>query len=198
MTIPMLDAAPHTRLDADNPHDHHGCYSIRDPRWACVYTHPQAETWADTNLRQAGYVTFLPTFATRVRDNAIPSLWHPVQRPLFPRYLFIRFNHLTESWTPIRATPGVQDLVRCGSTPAYASEAAVSALQAGQAARATPTPPSAIWAPGVPCSLATGPFAEHQAVVMSVGHDMALVALMMFGHLREVAVQLDALQPRTE
>jgi hypothetical protein len=50
----------------------------------------------------------------------------------------------------------------------------------------------------MPCSLATGPFSGHQGVVMSVGHDMALVALMMFGQLREVAVQLDCLRARDE
>jgi transcription antitermination factor NusG len=194
----MLDAIPTSRLDADSPHDHLGCRSIRAPRWACVYTHPQAEVWANTNLRRSGYITFLPTHLVQQRDRITPSMLHCVIRPLFPRYLFLLFDHHAASWSPIRATPGVVDLIRTGSDVHYAPEGAIAALQAGQSDRATPTPPSAIWAPGMPCSLATGPFADHQGVVMSVGHDMALVALMMFGHLREVAVQLDCLKERDE
>jgi transcription antitermination factor NusG len=50
----------------------------------------------------------------------------------------------------------------------------------------------------MPCSLAAGPLAGTPAIVTQVGKEMATVALVLFGHLREVAVQLDALQPRTD
>jgi transcriptional antiterminator RfaH len=193
----MLDAAPHTRLDADSPH-HLGCYSIRAPRWACVYTHPQAELWAEANLRRSGYTTFLPTHLVRQRDRVLPSLLHSVIRPLFPRYLFLLFDHRAASWSPIRATPGVADLIRTGSDIHYAPEAAVEALRAGEALRRCQAAETTQWAPGVPCSLATGPFAEHQAVVTQVGKEMATIAVMMFGELREVAVQLDCLRARDE
>jgi transcription antitermination factor NusG len=191
----MLDAAPHTRLDADSPH-HLGCYSIRAPRWACVYTHPQAELWAEANLRRSGYTTFLPTHLVRQRDRALPSLLHCVIRPLFPRYLFLLFDHHAASWSPIRATPGVADLIRSGSDVHYAPEAAINALQAGEAARRCQTAETARWAPGVPCSLAVGPWAGVDAVVTSVGKEMALIAMLVFGHLREVSVQLEHLVPR--
>jgi len=176
---------------------HHQCHSIRAPRWACVYTHPQAEFWAETNLRRSGYTTFLPTHLVRQRDRVTPSLVHNVIRPLFPRYLFLLFDHRAASWSPIRATPGVADLIRSGSDVHYAPEAAVSALQAGEALRRCQAAEITQWAPGVPCSLAAGnPFEGHQAVVVSVGKEMATIALMMFGELREVAVQLDCLSPR--
>jgi transcriptional antiterminator RfaH len=194
----MLDAAPHTRLDAHEPVSplHLGCYSIRTPRWACVYTHPQAEIWADTNLRRGGYHTYLPLYATTVRDRATPTLRHVVHRPLFARYLFLRFDHHTESWSPVRATPGVADLIRAGSEVAYSSEAAVEALRATEGVRRFLPPPTASWAPGTPCSLAAGPFAGLPAVVISQHHDQAAITVMFLGHLRNVSVPLDALAPR--
>ena len=196
-----LDATPATRLDAAQ-HDSADslatsrmpCHSIR---WACIYTHPQAERWANTNLQRSGYATYLPLYLTRVRDNAIRSLWHTVERPLFARYLFLRFDHTSTSWSPIRATPGVVDLVRSGTDPAYASDAAISTLQALDHVRRTLTPPEPLWRPGAACRLAGGgAFDGHGAVVTAVHHDRALVALLMLGHLREVQVSLDCLAAR--
>jgi len=195
-----LDATPATRLDAP-PHDSADTLATsrmpcRSIRWACIYTHPQAERWANTNLQRSGFTTYLPLYVTRVRDNAIRSLWHTVERPLFARYLFIRFNHTATSWSPIRATPGVVDLVRSGTDPAYASDAAISTLQALDHVRRTLTPPEPLWRPGAACKLAHGPFQGWDAVVTAVHHDRALVALLMLGHLREVQVSLDCLAAR--
>jgi transcriptional antiterminator RfaH len=179
--------------------EHPPCRSIRAPRWACVYTHPQAELWAEANLRRSGYTTFLPTHLVRQRDRALPSLVHSVIRPLFPRYLFLLFDHRAASWSPIRATPGVADLIRSGSDVHYAPDAAVSALQATEAARRCLTAENAKWASGVPCSLATGhPFEGHQAVVVQVGKESATIAIMLFGELREVAVDANCLVPRED
>lgn len=176
--------------------NHHPCYSM--PRWACVYTHPQAERWADTNLRRQGYATYLPLHRVRIRDNAIRSLWHTVERPLFGRYLFIRFDHLHESWSPIRATPGVVDLVRQGREVSYARAGSLEAVQAALAEAATQPPDSPQWAPGTPVELVAGAFYGLPAVVLKTGQDMALVAIMMLGHLREISVSLDCLRARDD
>ena len=74
----------------------------------------------------------------------------------------------------------------------------MEALRASEHLRATPTPHSALWAPGMACSLATGPLSGHQGVITEVGADMALVALLMFGHLRTVAVDIQCLVARDE
>jgi transcriptional antiterminator RfaH len=213
----MLDAAPHTRLDdlatarqlyarrgkagrgpASGSDDTPPCYSIRSHRWACVYTHPQAEIWADTNLRRGGYPTYLPLYATTVSDRATPTIRHVVHRPLFARYLFLLFDHLSESWSPIRATPGVADLIRAGSEVAYASEAAIEALRASEGVRRFLPPSNTQWAPGTPCSLAVGPFAGLPAVVTAQHNDEATITVMFLGHLRNVLVPLDCLKAREE
>src|SRR5215469_15530779 len=143
-----LDRKPDTRLDRADPGPFHARnarprYSIRP--WACVYTHPQAEAWAQTNLQRAGYETLLPLMRVRRRDRVVRSLWHIVERPLFSRYLFVRFDHTEASWSPIRAAPGVRDILRDRDKVLYAPEAVVSALQARYGA----------WKPSSPKSMVT-------------------------------------------
>ena len=101
------------------------CYSIR---WACVYTQPQAERWAKTNLELVGYRVWFPTRTVTRRDPVIPTKVEPVERPLFPRYGFIAFDH-RDTWPPIRDTPGVVDLRAMRLTSGIHADTAVAALR---------------------------------------------------------------------
>jgi transcriptional antiterminator RfaH len=121
---------------------------------------------------------------------------HHVIRPLFPRYLFLQFDHLAESWSPVRATPGVLDLIRSGSELHYANAGAVEALEATQDARRSQPPEISQWASGAPCALRYGPCAGLPAVITAVTRETATIAIMMLGHLRNVSVPLDCLAPR--
>ena len=174
-----------------------GCYSIR-ARWACIYTHPQAEFWAASNLRSSGYQPYLPTHLARQRDRAVPTLFHSVTRPLFPRYLFVPFDHLTASWSPIRATPGVCDILRSGGEPSYVSEAVVSALQTAEAFRATHLPDAAQWASGDAVVVSGGAACGMRGAIVKVDRERAVVLLQMFGAFREVDLPLRYLQPVVE
>lgn len=175
-----------------------GATAIAPPaitRWAVAVSHPQAEQWADANLRRQGYDTYLPLYAVQRRDRALPSLRHTVLAPLFSRYLFVR--HVAgESWRPIYETPGVARLLRDGDKLSYAAEGAVSALQASEASRRTLTPPGPLWRPGMPCRLVLGAFVGHDAVVVSVQRSTAVVVLPVFGQVREAIVGLPCLAPR--
>jgi transcription antitermination factor NusG len=194
----VLDAPPHTRLDADNPIDHRGCYG-NSPRigWIVACTHPQAERWANANLIRSGYRTYLPLVLRPRPDRALSTLVRHVRVPLFAGYILVRYDS-RDPRRPIRETPGVRDLIRCGSQIQWAPEAAVEAVRAAEATAAVQLPLSLKWAPGAPVAVSRGALAGWPAVITQVGHDMATVAIMMLGHLREVAVQLDALSPRGE
>lgn len=194
-----LDAAVTQCVDTHDSRDDPRCYSIR---WACVYTQPQAETWAESNLKRSGYRVWFPTHTVRQRDPVTPSLTHSVIRPLFPRYGFIAFDHRDTSWSPIRATPGVVDLVRCGSLPAYTTDTAVEAvriaLHAAEAKAASMERPDATRRVGALVAPASGPFADHPGVVLAVSATRAQVSLMIFGALRTVSVNLDCLRIRDD
>lgn len=173
------------------------CYSIPAPRWACVYTHPQAERWANDNLIRSGYQTYLPLYLVSRPDRATPTILHRVLVPLWSRYLFIRFDHLAESWTPIRDTPGVSDLVRCGSDVHYAGAGTVEALQATEDARRSPLPETGSWAPGTPCSLGKGyVMGGLPAVVLESNRNRVRIGIMFLGDIRIVSVPPECLVKR--
>lgn len=79
-------------------------------QWFVVYTKPRKEWWAEENINRMGFETFLPVYE---RAGKL--------RPLFPRYLFVRFS-LTEdsAWSSIRYARGTVRFVSFGrdGTPA--------------------------------------------------------------------------------
>jgi transcription antitermination factor NusG len=187
----MLDATPHTRLDAAEPDPLHARnVGPRCGNWGVCYTQPQAEHFAEANLTRNGFRTYLP-LATRWIKRPV----HFVRVPLFARYLFVQHD-IPELWRPIRETPGVTAVLQCGNRMQYASAGAVEALQAAEALAATQPPETASWAPGTPCSLATGPFAELDAVVLSIHRNIASVGIMCMGALRSVSVDVACLVGR--
>jgi transcription antitermination factor NusG len=189
-----LDASVMAAVDTAAPVANHlGCHSIR---WACVYTQPQAERWAETNLQLLGYRVWFPTRTVPQRDPVIPTKLNPSTRPLFPRYGFIAFDHRDTSWSPIRNTPGVVDLVRSGALPAYTNAAAVERLQGLLAQTATQQPETGQWASGDAVAPSAGAFTGHPAVVISVTGQRAIIAMLLFGELRQVSVDVASLVAR--
>jgi len=83
-------------------------------RWYVVYTHANSEEKARDHLSRQGFTTMLPTYK-RWRSHARRRDF--VDRPLFPRYLFVALNTLEHRWRPILSTVGVCDLVRRGNAP---------------------------------------------------------------------------------
>jgi transcription antitermination factor NusG len=168
------------------------CCGNDAPRWCVAYTQPQAERWADQNLRQLGYATYLPLIAVQRRDNAIRSLKHTVLVPLFPRYLFVA-NDSPTLWRPIREAPGVASVLTIGDRVQYAPQGVLATLQANEASRRSIVPPGTLYAPGDAVSLSRGALAGHQGVVLTTTPTHARVALVLLGGLRTVTVRLDAL-----
>jgi transcription antitermination factor NusG len=171
--------------------------SAETRRWAVARTKPQAERWAFMNVSRLGYTAFLPLCTVRRRDPVVRSLVHTVQVPLFRSYLFVLHEPGT-SWRGIRSAPGVQTLVIVGGRLEYAAAGAVEQLQQTEALRRAPTAPVQLYRPGSACTLTTGPFRGHDAAVVEVDGNSAVVAVMMFGELRRVVVELDSLIPRED
>lgn len=189
-----IDTQPRDRLD-NPPQDvalpglaptPSGC---RD--WFVVATKPKAERRAHAALHLKGYRPYLPLITVRLPNR------HYRTGPLFPGYLFTHID-LAHPWYPIRYAPGVFSLISVDGVPLPCPQGAVEAIQEAEAVRGLLPPPKQRWAPGAPCALDSGPFQGCPAVILKVGTDMALVSLLMFGALREVAVQLDCLRTRED
>jgi transcriptional antiterminator RfaH len=83
--------------------------------WYVVHTHAHAETKAAAHLVRQGYSIYLPRCLKRRRHARRVEM---IAAPLFPRYLFVAIDHLTQRWRAIQSTVGVNHLVRYGDEPA--------------------------------------------------------------------------------
>jgi transcription antitermination factor NusG len=161
------------------------------PVWCVVAALPKAERTAHAELHRRGFPAYLPLLTARLPNR------HYRTGPLFPGYLFVQLR-LDRPWNPVRYCPGVFSLLSIDGIPSICPDAAVEALQATEALRATPTPDSRYWAPGMPCSLGK-PHAliGVPAIVTAVhDHDIADITMIMFGQLRSLSVHVDSLVHR--
>lgn len=156
--------------------------------WYVVHTQPMAEQRAAANLARQGYETYLPLYRRRRSHARRVEL---VERPLFPRYLFVRFDPRADRWRPILGTFGVSGLVRIGDIPVPVPGGIVEALRANQEAHAFDDTISPVRKLGVGARIRVlaGPFADlvgkFQALADS---ERVFVLLEMLG--REVRVRL--------
>jgi transcriptional antiterminator RfaH len=187
----MLDATATVALD-DHNRGLSACGSA-SAAWAVCQTHPQAERWALANLQRQGFTAYLPMTVAFRRDRATPTLRHRISVPLWAGYLFVQPG---THWAPICSTHGVSRLLMAGPKPHMLANALVEAVRAAEAISASGILADVPWAPGTPCSLATGAFAGHPGVVVSVTRGIAHVALMLFGCVRDVTVNVDCLVAR--
>ena len=88
---------------------------MTDPSWYVVHTHVHSEAKAASHLVRQGYSIYLPRYLRRRRHA---RRIETVASPLFPRYLFIAIDRMTQRWRSIQSTIGVTHLVCNGEEPA--------------------------------------------------------------------------------
>lgn len=82
--------------------------------WHVVHTQPRGEDTALWHLENQDFCCFLPrVMALRRHARKVKS----VLVPLFPRYLFVRFDHEVSPWRAINGTRGVMRLLTNGPRP---------------------------------------------------------------------------------
>ncbi len=93
-------------------------------QWYALQLRTRWEASTATLLSGKGYQTFLPTFNTlkRVRGKSCD-----VKAPLFPGYLFCRFDALKR--LPVLLTPGVVTVVGRGRIPIPVEDSEIEAVQ---------------------------------------------------------------------
>jgi transcriptional antiterminator RfaH len=103
-----------------------GHVNMADPSWYVVQTHPHSETKATAHLERQGYLVYLPRYLKRRRHARRIEI---VSAPLFPSYLFVRIDILSQRWRSIQSTIGVVRLVCSGEGPAVLPAAVVDELK---------------------------------------------------------------------
>lgn len=76
--------------------------------WYVVASKPRKERFAEINLRQQGFETFWPNIRSVVRRRGQAA---QILEPLFPGYMFVRFNPERDRWQSINGTIGVGRLI---------------------------------------------------------------------------------------
>jgi len=155
--------------------------------WYLVHTKPRQEKCALENLERQGYECYLPVFPKeKLRQNGVSI----ANEPLFPRYLFIRLGqgHADQSWTPIRSTKGVSQLVRFGVNPAKAQDALIERLRATEAA--VQSNPERLFALGEQVRLTDGAFVGIEGIYqMADGERRVMVLIELMG--KPVVMKVD-------
>ena len=92
--------------------------------WFALQVNSRKENWIFTHLVGQGYECFLPKYKS-VRQWS--DRRKEIESPLFPGYLFCRFNPLER--LPILKTPGVMEIVGCNRKPIPIDEQEIQAIQ---------------------------------------------------------------------
>lgn len=97
------------------------------PNWYAIQTKAREEDRADYNLRAWGVETLAP----RIKERRLRPFTNQSSysiKPLFPRYIFARFN-AEEQLHKICYTRGVHSVVYCGDRPALVEDETVLLIQ---------------------------------------------------------------------
>jgi len=153
--------------------------------WYALQVRAGMEKIASASLRGKGYEDFLPLYRVERRWS---DRVKEVEVPLFPGYLFCRFDPL-DRLVPVLTTPGVSRIVSAGRTPIPIAEQEIKdvhrIIQSGLAAEPWP-----FLNAGCHIAIERGPLAGLDGVLTreADGHRLVVsVSLLQ----RSVAVQVD-------
>jgi transcriptional antiterminator RfaH len=153
--------------------------------WYLVHTKLRQEDVALANLQRQGYACYLPQMRIeRIRRRKAEV----ATEPMFPRYLFIRLDSSDQgkSWSPIRSTLGVSQLVHFGARAAKVDDALVDLLRQREQAM----PLDAMFHSGDSVIITDGPFAGIEAIYQMADADRrAFILLEILS--KPVSMQID-------
>jgi transcription antitermination factor NusG len=153
--------------------------------WFALQVRSRHESCVADYLNGQGYEWFLPLYKSRKRwSDRIKE----VESPLFPGYLFCRFNQ--HDRLPILKTPGVIQIVGFNRVPAVVEESEIGALQTLMAA-GVPNHPCPFLGVGDKVRIESGPLRDLEGILMDFkGHHRLVLSVTLLQ--RSVAVEIDS------
>jgi transcriptional antiterminator RfaH len=159
--------------------------------WYCVHTKPRKERRVAEHLRET---LDLETYFPRLRRRkTIRRVRRVVTEPLFPRYLFCRFDFAAR-YSAVKYAPDSLGVVSFGRVPAIVDDALVEALRgwAGETLDIITIEPG--FRPGDLVEITDGPMRGLQAVIVSDRNDRERVSVMLSILERQVPAMIDRSQ----
>jgi transcriptional antiterminator RfaH len=149
--------------------------------WYLVHTKSRQEDTAITNLERQNYRCYMPMIhLEKIRRGK--SL--VVEEPMFPSYVFVQLENSGsdngsgkgQSWTPIRSTLGVRDLVRFGGQSPKVDPDLIAALLERE--QLQQTRPQALFAAGDKVIVTEGAFAGLEAIYQTADAESRSMILL--------------------
>lgn len=144
--------------------------------WVAVCTQPNREMLAIDNLRRQGYEIYCPMLEKTRRHARKTDI---VKRPLFPGYVFVSLDRMTQGIRSIHSTFGVRHLVKFGDSPAELPQKFITELKSREINGVIPSPPLEKDFPhGSNVIIKDGIFKDLMATVLSCQPQGRLIVLM--------------------
>lgn len=160
--------------------------STPERQWYLLTSKPFKDELAEIELGKQGYEVYRP-LAQRLRKQRGKLV--KKTESLFPRYLFIALNELTDNWAPIRSTKGVQQFVRFGTYPALVPTDLILNLKNQELALGERAIDLDRFHQGDLVTLTEGPFRGLNGVFMSYdGEERAIILLEILHKQTKLAI----------
>ena len=148
--------------------------------WFAIRVKSNRERVACQHLLGKGYEVFLPTYRPVKASNS------SVEVPLFPGYLFCRFN--VNDRLPVLIVPGVSHIVGLGRQPAPVSERELESVRI-LVKGGLPLRPDEPYTVGQSIRIQKGPLAGAEGVITRLGEERLIVSISLLQRSISVALQ---------
>jgi transcriptional antiterminator RfaH len=160
--------------------------------WFILQFKSNSHRQATKNLNRQGFETFLPLHDTTSRRS---SRFMNTSKPLFPGYMFIKFDRAKPEWHKINNTYGVSRLITCNSILKSIPTRFVDSLMERYDFSGKLLPIQKL-KNGDQVTVLTGPFTNFIATVEKYEADQRIwILLDLMGRKTRIQTPLDALQP---
>jgi transcriptional antiterminator RfaH len=146
--------------------------STSQARWYVIQCKRREEFRALEHLERQEFSCYLPTLTVEERRNGRKL---DAREPLFPGYVFIKLDDVSDNWHPIRSTRGVIQIVRFGEHPLPVQDEIVETIRE----RLAGNPPRVPYLrPGERVVVTEGCFADMEAIFVADDGDERVMILM--------------------
>lgn len=148
-------------------------------QWYAVQSRPRSESLAAANLARQGFEVYLPKLRRERRHARRRDI---VASPLFPGYLFVRFDILRDVWRSTMSTIGVYRLVGAPDAPLPVPDPIIDKIRTREDAQGFVVAASQELRPGDTVTIESGPFAEMRGLFeAATGEERIRILLSILG-----------------
>lgn len=161
-------------------------------QWFVVQTQPNSERRAAAHLERQGFQVYFPRYLKR-RSHA--GKVDMVAAPLFPRYLFVAIDLVSQQWRTIRSTFGVAQLVCRGDRPAALAGDIIADLRNREDERGLVAINRSVFKPGEKVRVVGGAFVDHFGMFEAMGDSERVAVLLdLLGRKVRVVMNLNVIE----